>query len=186
MVHIRYSRWDARARDSMDANSVFDQLNEYMNDTGDLQQAMRRLERDHRLKKPKGIDDLLQQIAREMRKCTTSTSPSMDRQEWLESIVDQERQTLEKLDQSGRYPEQKQFLNDLPGKTSEAVEAYVIPLRECRRERIPTTTDATGADPQLKACAGKGACFAARRPLTQAAERWTIEASYQANFQACS
>ncbi len=43
MVHIRYSRWDGEQRDSLDADSVFDQLNDYMNDTGDLQQAMRRL-----------------------------------------------------------------------------------------------------------------------------------------------
>ena len=43
MVHIRYSRWDRSTRDSLDSDTVFDQLNEYMNDSGDLQQAMRRL-----------------------------------------------------------------------------------------------------------------------------------------------
>ena len=43
MVHIRYSRWNSSTRDSLDSDSVFDQLNDYMNDTGDLQQAMRRL-----------------------------------------------------------------------------------------------------------------------------------------------
>lgn len=43
MVHIRYSRWDADGRDTLDSESVFDQLNDYMNETGDLQQAMRRL-----------------------------------------------------------------------------------------------------------------------------------------------
>ena len=42
-MHIRYSRWDASLRDGLDPDSVFDQLNDYMNDTGDLQQAMRRL-----------------------------------------------------------------------------------------------------------------------------------------------
>jgi uncharacterized protein with von Willebrand factor type A (vWA) domain len=44
-------------------------------------------------------------------------------QEQLESIVDQERQTLEELDQAGQdVQEKKQFLNNLPGKASEAVE----------------------------------------------------------------
>ena len=43
MVHIRYSRWDITQRDSLDSDDVFDQLNDNMNDTGDLQQAMRRL-----------------------------------------------------------------------------------------------------------------------------------------------
>ena len=129
MVHIRYSRWDARRRDSMDADSVFDQLNEYMNDTGDLQQAMRRLMQKgikQGEKQTKGIDDLLQQIAREMRKMYDEykLQSAMDEvQEQLESIVDQERQTLEELDQSGQDTQsKKQFLNDLPGKTSEAVE----------------------------------------------------------------
>ena len=44
-------------------------------------------------------------------------------QEQLESIVDQEQQTLEELDQAGQdTQEKKQFLNNLPGKVSEAVE----------------------------------------------------------------
>ena len=43
MVHFRYSRWSGSTRDGLDSDSVFDQLNDYMNDTGDLQHAMRRL-----------------------------------------------------------------------------------------------------------------------------------------------
>src|SRR5437773_9923793 len=71
MVHIRYSRWDGRARDSLDSDSVFDQLNDYMNDTGDLQQAMRRLMQKgikQGEKQTKGLEDLLSQVAREKRK----------------------------------------------------------------------------------------------------------------------
>ena len=71
MVHIRYSRWHADGRDSLDPDSVFDQLNENMNDTGDLQQAMRRLMQKgikNGDKQTKGIEDLLAQVAREMRK----------------------------------------------------------------------------------------------------------------------
>src|SRR5438093_2917368 len=129
MVHIRYSRWDGRARDSLDSDSVFDQLNDYMNDTGDLQQAMRRLMQKGIKRgenQTKGIDDLLSQVAREMRKLYDEyrLQSAMDEvQEQLESIVDQEQHTLKELDQAGQdTQEKKQFLNDLPGKVSEAAE----------------------------------------------------------------
>src|SRR5437016_10135488 len=129
MVHIRYSRWDRSARDALDSDTVFDQLNEYMNDSGDLQQAMRRLMQKGIKRgenQTKGIDDLLSQVAREMRKLYDEyrLQSAMDEvQEQLESIVDQERQTLKELDQAGQdTQEKKQFLNNLPGKVSEAVE----------------------------------------------------------------
>ena len=129
MVHIRYSRWDGSTRDSLDSESVFDQLNDYMNDSGDLQQAMRRLMQKGIKRgenQTKGIDDLLSQVAREMRKLYDEyrLQSAMDEvQEQLESIVDQERETLEEMDQSGQDTQaKKQFLNDLPGKASEAVE----------------------------------------------------------------
>ena len=129
MVHIRYSRWDKSTRNSLDSDTVFDQLNEYMNDSGDLQQAMRRLMQKGIKRgenQTKGIDDLLSQVAREMRKLYDEyrLQSAMDEvQEQLESIVDQEQQTLEALDQAGQdVQEKKQFLNNLPGKASEAVE----------------------------------------------------------------
>src|SRR5918996_1505764 len=129
MVHIRYSRWDARLRDSLDSETVFDQLNDYMNDTGDLQQAMRRLMQKgikQGEKRTKGLDELLAQVAREMRKLYDEyrLQSAMDEvEQQLDSIVDQERRTLEDLDQAGQDVQGKQqFLNDLPGKPSEAVE----------------------------------------------------------------
>src|SRR5918992_5621421 len=129
MVQIRYSRWDITRRDSLDSDDVFDQLNDNVNDTGDLQQAMRRLMQKgikQGDKQTKGIDDLLSQVAKEMRKLYDQyrLQSAMDEvQEQLDSILDQERQTLEEQDQSGQDTQaQKQFLNDLPGKASEAVE----------------------------------------------------------------
>ena len=71
MRKIRYSRYDRAASDGVDSDSVFDQLNENMNDTGDLQQAMRRL-MQRGLKqgdsRAPGMEDLLSQVAREMRR----------------------------------------------------------------------------------------------------------------------
>ena len=129
MVHIRYSRWDGNLRDALDSESVFDQLSDYMNETGDLQQAMRRLMQKgikQGEKQTKGIDDLLSQVAREMRKMYDEyrLQSAMDEvQQQLDSILDQERRTLDDLDQTGQDVQAKQqFLNDLPGKVSEAVE----------------------------------------------------------------
>ena len=129
MVHIRYSRWNARSSDSLDSDSVFDQLNDYMNDTGDLQQAMRRLMQKGMKqgeKQNKGLEDLLSQVAREMRKLYDEyrlQSAIDEVQQQLESVVEQEQETLQEMDQSGNdVQDKKQFLNDLPGKTSEAIE----------------------------------------------------------------
>lgn len=143
-MHIRYSRWDDRQRDSLNSDEVFDQLNENMNDTGDLQQAMRRLMQKgikQGEKQTKGIDDLLSQIAKEMRKMYDEykLQSAMDEvQEQLDHAVEQERQTLEELDQSGQDTQsKKQFLNDLPSKTSEAVEkltAYAFENPEAEKE----------------------------------------------------
>jgi len=129
MVHVRYSRWNARSSDSLDSDSVFDQLNDYMNDTGDLQQAMRRLMQKGMKqgeKQNKGLEDLLSQVAREMRKLYDEyrlQSAIDEVQKQLESVVEQEQETLQEMDQSGNdVQDKKQFLNDLPGKTSEAIE----------------------------------------------------------------
>ena len=92
MVHIRYSRWNARSSDSLDSDSVFDQLNDYMNDTGDLQQAMRRLMQKGMKqgeKQNKGLEDLLSQVAREMRKLYDEYR--------LQSAIDEVQQQLESV-----------------------------------------------------------------------------------------
>jgi uncharacterized protein with von Willebrand factor type A (vWA) domain len=112
-MHIRYSRWDGTPRDALDPESVFDQLNDYMNDTGDLQQAMRRLMQKgikQGEKQTKGIDDLLSQIAKEMRKLYDEyrLQSAMDEvRDQLESIVDQERRTLDDLSEAGQDTQTK-------------------------------------------------------------------------------
>lgn len=129
MVHIRYSRWDSTASPSLDADSVFDQLNDYMNDTGDLQQAMRRLMQKgikQGEKQSRGVDDLLSQVAREMRRLyeeyRMQTALDEVRQK-LDSIVDQERQTVKEMQEAGEDVESnRELLDNLPGKSSEAIE----------------------------------------------------------------
>ena len=160
MLHIRYSRWNAGNGNSLDPDSVFDQLNENMNDTGDLQQAMRRLMQKgikNGEKQTKGIEDLLAQVAREMRKLYDEyrlQSAMEEMQENLDSVVEQEQETLQQMDESGRdTQEKKQFLNDLPGKTSEATRPFLICSSKSRLGRrkiaavrafpMPTSTLAT-------------------------------------------
>ena len=166
MVHVRYSRWDGNLRDALDSESVFDQLSDYMNETGDLQQAMRRLMQKgvkQGEKQTKGIDDLLSQVAREMRKMYDEyrLQSAMDEvQQQLDSILDQERHTLDDLDQTGQDVQAKQqFLNDLPGKVSEAVEK----LTSYRFENSNNCSCSWTRSASWKiGCDGREVCFAAR------------------------
>ena len=129
MRKFRYSRWDTTAADAVQSDSVFDQLNDYMNDTGDLQQAMRRL-MQRGLKQGEnrvpGMEDLLSQVAREMRKLYEQyrlQSAQDEVKQDLDEIVAEERETLEQAgDSRPEIEEKKKFLDRLPGKTSDAVE----------------------------------------------------------------
>ncbi|MBI2357779.1 MAG: VWA domain-containing protein [Deltaproteobacteria bacterium] len=129
MRRVRYSRWNRSAADSPDAESVFEQLNDYMNETGDLQQAMRRLMQRGMKQgenKTAGLDDLMQQLARELRRLYDRYRPqsALDRVEQeLRSVVEQERRTLKELRDTKRgIDEKREFLDRLPEKTSEAIE----------------------------------------------------------------
>ena len=129
MRKIRYSRWSNSSAESVGAESVFDQLNDYMSETGDLQQAMRRLKQrglKQGDKQVSGLDDLLSQLTREMRRLYEryQLQPAVDQVEWqLQSIVDQERRTLEEMSESGSdLDSKKDFLERLPSKSSDAIE----------------------------------------------------------------
>jgi uncharacterized protein with von Willebrand factor type A (vWA) domain len=129
MRKIRYSRWERSTGDGVESDSVFEQLNEYMSDTGDLQQAMRRLmqrgvKQDE--KRVPGMEDLLSQVAREMRRLYEQyriQSAQDEVREELDSIIQDERETLDDLrEDKPETEEKKNFLDRLPGKTSDAVE----------------------------------------------------------------
>jgi uncharacterized protein with von Willebrand factor type A (vWA) domain len=130
MRRIRYSRFDRASSDRVETDSVFDQLNDYMNDTGDLQQAMRRLmqrglkQGDARVP---GLEDLLSQVTREMRRLYEQyrlQSAQDDLKQQIDSIVEEERRTLDEMsgDDRPEIEEKKQFLDRLPSKSSDAVE----------------------------------------------------------------
>ena len=129
MRRIRYSRWKDSGAESLNAESVFDQLNDYMNETGDLQQAMRRLIQrgmKQEEKRVAGLDELLSQVAREMRRLFEryQMQSALDQvNQDLKSILDRERQTLEGLQETKPDVEKKmEWLKNLPNKTSEAIE----------------------------------------------------------------
>ena len=129
MVHARYSRWNGPRERSLNPEDVFDQLSDQMDETGDLQQSMRRLmqrgmgeDDDH----VSGLDDLLSQLAREKRRMyeqyeIRSALGEMDQK--LQDVVSQERETLQDLKQSKPEANKKEeFLDQLSGKLSEAIE----------------------------------------------------------------
>lgn len=129
MPKIRYSRRTHPSPESLGAEGVFDQLNDYLNETGDLQQAMRRLMQrgvKQGEKKVAGLDDMLSRLAREMRQLYEryQIQSALDEvSEELRSIVQQERQTLESMRETRPGIEEKEeFLDRLPNKASEAIE----------------------------------------------------------------
>lgn len=129
MLRIRYSRWNRSSTEPVGAESVFDQLNDNISDTGDLQQAMRRLMQrglKQGEKQVAGLDDLLSQLTREMRRLYEryQIQSALDQMgQKLQSIVDQERRTLEGLREARPdIKEKEEFLDCLPNRWSEAIE----------------------------------------------------------------
>ncbi|MGH7831519.1 MAG: VWA domain-containing protein, partial [Candidatus Binatia bacterium] len=129
MPSIRYTRWNGNSAASPGAEQVFDQLSNHLNETGDLQQAMRRLMQrglKHGEEQVPGLDDLLSQIAREIRRLYDryQIHSALDQVgEKLESIVAQERRALERLRETRPDIEEKEkFLDRVPKKSSEAIE----------------------------------------------------------------
>lgn len=128
MIHIHYSRWNGLQQATFRGDEVFDQLNEYLDDTGDLQQSMRRLmqrgmgDGEERVS---GLDDLLSRLAREKRRMyeqyeIRSALEGLERQ--LQDLLAKEKQTLEQQAGNAEAGQKQQFLEQLPGKLSEALE----------------------------------------------------------------
>ncbi len=130
MPHIRYSQWLGTGAQAQSAEQIFEGLNEHLNNTGDLQQAMRRLiqrgmgEGEERVS---GLDDLLSKVAREMRRLYEryQLRSALDQVgKKLESIVQQEKQALsEQGEGAPQAGEKRMFLDQLSRRPSEAIEA---------------------------------------------------------------
>ena len=112
----------------MRPDEVFDQLNEHLDETGDLQQSMRRLmqrgmgEDEERVA---GLDDLLSQVAREKRRMYEQyqiRSALDEIQEKLQDIVASERKTLQENPDRAEAEKKDEFLQHLPPKLSDAIE----------------------------------------------------------------
>jgi uncharacterized protein with von Willebrand factor type A (vWA) domain len=126
---IRYSKWAGSPADFVDADRVFDEVNDHLNETGDLQQAVRRMLRRGLRdgeEQVAGLDDLLSQVTRERKRLYDRyriRSALEEASKQLDSIVNQERRTLEELSESKAGIEDKEkFLDKLPSKLSEAIE----------------------------------------------------------------
>lgn len=129
MPRVRYSRWNRSSAESVGAETVFEQLNDYMNETGDLQQAMRRLMQRGLKKgdqKVSGLEDLLSQLTRELRRLYDRyrLQSALDQvEQQLRSILEQERRTLkEQRETKPGLDKKEEFLERLPERASDAIE----------------------------------------------------------------
>ncbi len=112
----------------MRPDEVFDQLNEHLDETGDLQQSMRRLmqrgmgEDEERIA---GLEDLLSQVAREKRRIYEQyqiRSALDEVQQKLQELVASERKTLQQHPDRVQAEKKDEFLQHLPPRLSEAIE----------------------------------------------------------------
>ncbi len=141
--HARYSRWNGFQDRSVRPDDVFDQLNEHLDETGDLQQSMRRMmqrgmgEDEERVP---GLDDLLSQVAREKRRMYEQyqiRSALDEIQEMLQDIVNRERETLKESEDRAEAQQKDEFLQHLPPKLSDAIErlaSYSFENAEARKD----------------------------------------------------
>ena len=129
MRRVRYSQWEGSPRSGLDADQVFEELSNHLNEMGDLQQAVRRL--FHRglsqdQQRVPGLDELLSRVARELKRLFDRyrLRSALDQVgEKLQSIVEQERETLNELRPSQpEVAEKEKFLDRLPNRWSDAVE----------------------------------------------------------------
>jgi uncharacterized protein with von Willebrand factor type A (vWA) domain len=128
-MRARYSQWIRSSAPDFNPDELFDQVNDYLSETGDLQQAMRRMlrrgvgEGDQRVN---GLDEILSQVARERKRLYEQyrIRSALDQvAQQLESIVNKERESLEELrDEKPSVDKKRQFLDNLPEKLSEAME----------------------------------------------------------------
>jgi uncharacterized protein with von Willebrand factor type A (vWA) domain len=129
MVTIRYTEWDGSQRVRLSADQIFDKLSEFLSSTDDVQQAMEWLMRqglEQEGEKLKGLDDLVRELREEMRKHYRESNlrSALDEpRRKLNDIVEQEKETLERLrPQKPGMEEKQEFLKRLPSRLSNAME----------------------------------------------------------------
>jgi uncharacterized protein with von Willebrand factor type A (vWA) domain len=129
MVIARYTKWDGSQRVRLTADEIFAKLSEFLSTTDDVQQAMDWLMRqglEQEEEKIKGLDDLVRELREEMRQRYRESNlrSALDEpRQRLNDIVDQEKETLERLRPHKPGMEEKQnFLKRLPPRLSDAME----------------------------------------------------------------
>lgn len=128
MFLTRYTRWDGTQRVRLGLDRVFEKLSEYLSFTDDLQQAMDWLMRqgmEWENTRVVGLDEVLEQLREEMRKRYRefNLDHALDEvREKLGEVVDLERSTLDELADRERARQKTEFLDQLPLRTSDAIE----------------------------------------------------------------
>ncbi|GIW39618.1 MAG: hypothetical protein KatS3mg076_0195 [Candidatus Binatia bacterium] len=144
MVRIRYTEWDGTQRVRLDADRVFEKLNEYLSYTDDVQQALDWLLRhglDWEGVRVRGIEDFLEELRDAMRERYRRfhLERALDEvRERLDEILDLERETLESSrglrdDVEARLERLDRLPHEL-SRAIEALESYDFVDEDARRE----------------------------------------------------
>lgn len=129
MVTIRYTAWDGTQRVRLDAERVFEQLNQHLADTDDVQQALEWLLRqglEWEGVRVLGLDDLLEALRDEQRNRYRQFNLERaldDVRRRLEELLDLEREALADSAAPPDAAARRAALDRLPHRLSEALEA---------------------------------------------------------------
>ena len=129
MLTVRYTRWDGRQRVRLDAEQLFEKLNEHLSYTDDVRQALEWLLRqgaDVSGLRVLGLDEFLERLREQLRRRYREFNLNTvldDMRRKLDALLGRERDTLDAR-AAGR-PEcdaKREFLEGLPSRLSEAIE----------------------------------------------------------------
>jgi len=128
MLRLRYTAWDGTQEVRLSADELFGKLSEYLSFTDDVQQALDwLLHQGFELDSVRvmGLDDFLEQLREAMRQRYREVNlrgAFEELRQRLESMLEQERDTLDGLDDQERAARKRQRLDQLSSRLSEALE----------------------------------------------------------------
>ena len=129
MLRVRYTAWDGTQEVRLTVEQLFDKLGDFLSYTDDVQQALDWLLHqgfESEGTRVLGLDDLLEELRNAMRERLQDVhlrEAFAEIRERLDELLEEERDALERGEQSERIQRKHERLNALPARLSEALEA---------------------------------------------------------------
>src|SRR5215471_15066127 len=125
MLRVRYTAWDGTQEVRLEADRVFEKLSEYLSFTDDVQQALdwllhQGIEWEDGIR-VMGLDDFLEQLREEMRsryRQVNLREAFSELREKLESLLDQERDAIDRMEDAEAAARKRELLDRLPSRLS--------------------------------------------------------------------